>query len=137
MENIKILNFSFKKINIEKKKEDLKDLKIKNKLDITSINPIKSPLLKIKEDLLNITFSYTLDYEPEIAQIEIEGSLFIAVNSKDYKNILRSWEDKKIEDQLKFSLFNFIFKKVNLKALNLEEELNLPSHIPFPSIKKG
>jgi hypothetical protein len=135
MENLKILNFSFKKISIEKYKEDLKELKIQNKLDIISITPIKTSLLKLKEDLLNIKFSYILDYNPEIAKLEVEGNLFIAVNPKDYKNILKDWENKKLDDQIKFSLFNFIFKKVNIKALNLEEELGLPFHIPFPSIK--
>ncbi|NMB66987.1 hypothetical protein GYA25_02935 [Candidatus Woesearchaeota archaeon] len=135
MENLKILNFSFKKISIEKYKEDFKELKIQNKLDIISITPIKNSLLKIKEDLLNVKFSYILDYNPEIAKLEIEGNLFIAVNPKDYKSILKDWENQKLDDQLKFSLFNFIFKKVNIKALNLEEELGLPFHIPFPSIK--
>ncbi len=135
MENLKILNFSFKKISIEKYKEDFKELKIQNKLDIISITPIKTSLLKLKEDLLNIKFSYILDYNPEIAKLEVEGNLFIAVNPKDYKNILKDWENKKLDDQIKFSLFNFIFKKVNIKALNLEEELGLPFHIPFPSIK--
>ena len=44
-------------------------------------------------------------------------------------------EEKKIPEKFKEIIFNSIFRKCNLKALQFEEELNLPPHLPLPSFK--
>jgi hypothetical protein len=51
------------------------------------------------------------------------------------KEILKQWESHIIPEEFKIPLFNIILKKSNFKALELEEDLLLPSHIPMPSIK--
>ena len=50
---------------------------------------------------------------------------------------IRQWNSKKLPEDFRIALFNVILKKSNVKALELEDELNIPLHIPLPSLKKS
>ncbi|GAG20549.1 unnamed protein product, partial [marine sediment metagenome] len=52
------------------------------------------------------------------------------------KDILKEWNDKKMSEDFRITLFNIILRKSNLKAIQLEDEMNLPIHIQLPSLKK-
>ncbi|MFQ5531440.1 MAG: hypothetical protein ACE5ES_02385 [Candidatus Nanoarchaeia archaeon] len=133
---MKLIGFNFTKISAEKKGDLIKDLKISNDIDITEIKKTKSEIFKEDEDLLEINFKYLINYDPNIAKIILEGTLLIAVKPKESKEILKSWKNKKMSDEFKFSLFNIILRKSGVKALSLEEEMNLPYHIRLPMVKK-
>ena len=47
------------------------------------------------------------------------------------------WKDKKMPDDFRNTLFNLILRKASLKALQLEEEMNLPIHMQLPTLKIG
>ena len=132
---MKIAGFNFKKISIEKLDEGAQNVKINTKIDISNIKTLKAEFVNTKDELLQIDFSYVIDYEPNFAKIEINGSVIIAVIQKNAREIVKQWEDKKMPDELRVDLFNIILRKSNIKALELEDELNLPLHIPFPSLK--
>jgi hypothetical protein len=133
---MRLLGLGFKKIEIERFSESYKDLKINTNINISSIEKENSSLIKGKEEILKIRFTYTIDYEPEIAKIEFNGEIFLAIESKKHKEILKDWENKIISKELRVPLFNIILRKSNIKALQLEDEMNLPLHIPLPSIKE-
>ncbi len=135
---MRIVGFNFTKISVEELKKDYKtgELKIKTSIDISEIKEIKSDFLKTKDQVLDIDFSFTVDYNPEVAKVDLKGRLFLAVESKQAKEILKQWKKKKIADEFRRLLFNIILKKSTLKALSLEEELNLPLHMPLPSFKR-
>ena len=132
---IKVVGFNFKKINVEKTSDTMKDLKINTKIDISDIEEAKSELLKGDDKILKIKFSYIIEYNPKIANIALEGSIILTTDKDESKKILDSWKDKKMSEAFRISLFNMILRKSNVKALQLEEEMNLPLHIPFPSLK--
>jgi len=52
------------------------------------------------------------------------------------KEVLKGWKDKETTDDFRIFLFNIILRKSNIKALQLEDELALPPHIPLPSLNK-
>lgn len=135
---MKLLGLTFSKISIEKLNNLSNDLKINANIDIAEIKPLKQDFFKSKEEFIGIRFSYTLNYDPGIAKIEISGDLALSLEPKMAKELLRDWkENKKIMDEdFRLALFNIILKKSSLKALQLEEEMNLPSHIPFPTLRK-
>jgi hypothetical protein len=132
---IKIINFSFKKISSERISESIKDIKINTKIDISSIEEIKSEFLGENEKILKLRFVYNIDYTPEIAKINLEGNVLLSLGKEEADTILKSWKNKKISEAFKISIFNLILRKSNVKALALEEEMNLPFHIPFPTLK--
>lgn len=133
---MKIIGFNFSKINAEKTSNEIKDLKITTNIDISEIKETDSNFLQTKEDLIEIKFKYDVIYKQNIAKIEFMGTIFMAMESKTKKEILNQWKDKKMSEELKLFLFNVILRKSNIKALQLEDEINLPLHISLPSLKK-
>ena len=132
---MKVIGFNFTKINAEILKSNTEQLKINAKMDISSIDSLKSGMLNTGDEIVGVSFTYSLQYEPEFAKIELAGNVIFSIEPKIAKEVLKEWKDKKIQEEFKISLFNVILRKSNLKALELEEELGLPPHIPLPSLK--
>lgn len=131
---MKIVGFNFTKINVEKLKDKIENLKINTKIDISDITDVKSSSFKIKEELLGVKFIYNIDYDPDFAKIELAGTLILGVESRIAKDVLKQWKTKKMPEDFRITLFNIILRKSSLKALILEEEMNLPLHIQLPSL---
>ena len=130
---MKLLGFNLTKIQAERFPSDGKDLKIETNIDVSDISGVKSDMIK-KEELIGVKFEYIIKYSPEFAIISFRGNVLLSGDSKEVSEILKSWKDKQIPPNFKEIIFNIILKKSNLKALQLEEELNIPSHIPMPSL---
>ena len=132
---MKLVGFNFKKIKAEKFSNSFTDLKVNVKIDILKIEPLKTGFFNSKGDLLEIEFDWFLDYGGDIAKLEIGGKFVLELDSKISKEVLNQWKDKKLPEDFRLSTYNLILRKANLKALQLEEELNLPIHIQLPSLK--
>ena len=133
---MKILAFNLKKVNAEKFSAKVENLKINTHIDVSSIEEVKSDVFKFKEEALSISFSFKIEYEPEYASIEIGGVILLSVDSKISREVLKQWKDKLIPDNFKMPLFNLILQKSSIRAIQLEEELNLPLHFQLPSLIK-
>lgn len=132
---MKLVGFNFEKISIEKLSELTGKLSIKTDIDIKEIKEIKTNMLKTKEIILNIKFQYGIDYTPGIAKLDFKGSILVAAEGKQAKEILKEWKNKKISDEFRIIIFNLILSKASIKALQLEENMNLPPHLPLPKLK--
>ena len=75
---MKILGFNYTKINVEKNKELSKDLKISNKIDVLGISEVKQDVLKSKDEVLAVKFSYSIEYSPGIASVNLEGTIMLS-----------------------------------------------------------
>ena len=133
---MKIIGFNFDKINIEKLLGKAEKLEVKTNIDISEIKEVKSENTFMKEDFIGVQFTFNVNYEPDFVKINLSGNVLFAVDSKLSKDILKQWKDKKMPEDFRILLFNVILRKANLKALQLEEEMNLPLHVPMPSLKK-
>ena len=133
---MKLVGFNFNKISVEKqRKKRPKELKIDTNIDISEITTPQSNILKTKEELLAVTFSHSITYKPDFAKLLLDGSVVLSLEPKTAKNVLKEWKKKKLPADFKVVLFNVILSKTNVKALELEEEVNLPYHIPLPSLR--
>jgi len=132
---MRLVGFNFRKMDLEKKSDNLKDLKITAGIDIFDLKEVKSNLFNSSEEIIAVSFEYTINYEKDIAVLKFYGNLLVSVDPQQAKEVLKQWKDKKIPEDFRVSVFNLIFRKSSLKALQFEEELNLPPHIPFPSFK--
>ena len=128
---MRIIGFNFTKINVEKKKDIEGKLEIKSNL---SMEDIKKEKIALAGDVLRFSFSFEIKYSPDFANVLLEGD--IIASSLDVKKILKQWSKKKIDEDIKIPVFNFILSRCNVKALQLEEEFNLPLHIPMPRLAK-
>ena len=133
---MKIVGFNFKKISIEKTLDKFKDLKINTNIDIVMVKQIKPEIFQPKEELVEVEFDYHIDYNPNIAKISLSGTVLVMADTKIIKNFIKQWKKKKLPEEHKILIFNVILKKSNLKAMQLEDEMNLPLHIPLPSVKE-
>lgn len=123
------------KIQVEKFKDRVEGLKIGTRIDVSDIQEAKADMLKTKEEILAVKFLYGLDYEPEMAKIDLEGNLVLSLESKKTREILKQWKNKKMPEDFRSTLFNLILRKCSLRALQLEEEMNLPIHLQLPTLK--
>ena len=133
---MRVIGFNFTKISIEKLKEITEIPKVKTEINIFEIKGVKSTILKTKEEIIEAKFEYIVNYEPESAKINIEGRTLLSVDPKIAKDILKQWKKKKMPEEFRMLLFNVILRKSALKALPLEDELNLPLHTPLPSLRR-
>jgi hypothetical protein len=133
---MKLVGFNFTKIAIEKTGDSYKNLKLNTKMDIFNIDSVDSPFFKGEEDLIKVKFLYTIDYAPTIAKIELGGNILLGVEKTKSKGILEGWKEKKIPEDFRLLIFNLVLKKANVKALELEDQMGLPLHVPMPSLKK-
>ena len=134
---MRVIGFNFTKTSVEKLNEEAADVKIKTSMDILGVKEIKSSLLKTKEEILEVEFEYIVDYTPGFAKAEIKGRLLLSADPKITKEILKQWKKKKMPPEVRANIMNVILRKSTLKALEMEDELNLPLHIPMPSFRRG
>ena len=132
---MRVVGFNFTKISIEKFSDKLEKLNIKTNIDIADINTINNEILKTKNSLIAVKFLYSIDYDPSFAKIDLAGTILFELDEKKSKEIIEKWKDKQIPEDFKLNLFNLILRKSNVKALQLEDDMNLPLHISLPSIK--
>lgn len=128
---MQVIGFNFEKISAELKKPIKGKIEIKSDIDVKSIEPEKVDLIKDK-DILKFKFSFHVDYSPDLAQLKFDGFIIAIVEKDKVKEILKKWKDKKIGEEVRLPIFNLIMTRCSLKALQLEEELGLPTHIPMP-----
>ena len=133
---MKILGFNYTKINVEKNKELSKDLKISNKIDVLGISEVKQDVLKSKDEVLAVKFSYSIEYSPGIASVNLEGTIMLSTDSEMAKDVMKKWKNRETPEEFRIPLFNIIFRKAGLKALELEDEMNLPLHMSMPTLRR-
>ena len=128
-----IAGFSFKKILAEKLETAKGSVKVDVKMNVKDI--IREEIKLGNKDALKLMFSFSVDYTPKIADLVLEGELIFMDEPKKIKKILDSWKDKKLDEEIRVNVFNFLMNRCNLKSLFLEEELGLPFHLPLPRVK--
>ncbi len=130
-----IIGFGLLKMNAERKALEIPlNIQTQNTLRITNIT--EKPILSFsKEKALEITFSFRVDYLPNIANIELTGNMLYKADDKFREMILKEWEKtKKLNPTFSTQVTNHALAKCNIRALQLAQQLNLPPHIPFPRI---
>ncbi len=141
---MQIIGFNFTKINAERS-QILKRSGINTNIEFTDLEKDKVDFLK-EGEVIKLSFSFSVKYESSeekdkkksedpSASISFKGMIVLSVSKEESKDLQKSWKKKELPPALQIPLYNFILKKCSTKALNLEEDLNLPPHIPVPQIK--
>jgi len=131
---MKIIGLNFEKISVERKNPIKSKLEISSNINIKEIKQEKIDIVK-EQNPLKFNFKFTIEYKPKIAELIFEGFILALFEKTQSKEIIKKWKNKKISDDIRIPLFNFILTKCNIKALQFEEEFGLPTHLPLPRIK--
>jgi|APSaa5957512622_1039677.scaffolds.fasta_scaffold145964_2 hypothetical protein len=129
---MRIIGFNLTKISVQRDEAQKKQSQINQDINIKDVKEEDIPISKDKA--IKITFNLTISYSDDFAKIEFEGSVLILPDKEELEKFMEGWKDKKIPETTRIPLFNFIMGKCNIKALALEDEMNLPLHIPMPRI---
>lgn len=130
-----IIGFSFDKINATRAKPLSGKINIKQDVRITSVEKDTVNLVQ-SEDTVKFGFSFSLNYEPNLGNIDLTGHILYLTGSKDAESLIKKWsKDKKLDDErLLLSLLNTVIAKSSVKALTLAQEVNLPPHLKLPRV---
>ena len=131
---MRIIGFNLTKIFAERQEEDGQGISVDQNIDIKDIKEEKIPITNNKA--LKIKFTLTVTYSKDFGKIEFEGSIMTLPDEEEFKSIMDSWKDKKIPENMRLGIFNFIMVKCNVKALYLEDEMGMPLHVPMPRLTK-
>ena len=137
---MRALGFNYSKISVEKvpnpAPNSQEGLKINTNIEVTEISQVKADVIKTKDEFLGVRFVYSINYDPDYAKIEFSGDILIELDPKLLKDVLKEWKDKKMPEEFRVFVFNVIMRKSNVKALEIEDEMSLPFHIPMPFVTK-
>ncbi len=131
-----VVGFGFKKIVAEKIATLKPKTTINANLNIKDIRKVDSKLFS--QTILVFDFIFSVTYKQgndNIAVIQLEGEMLYTAEEKIITKILEDWKNKKISAEIKPIIYNTILDRCNFKALQLEHELGLPFHLPFPKLK--
>lgn len=143
---MKILGLSFSKISGEKK-EEFQSSDINTNIQFIDLKKEDSSLIKDSESF-KLKYSFSIDYfsnkdtqskkknNEKKASLVFEGNIFIATSGDESKELLKQWKKKQIASIAKLSLYNYILRKCSIKAVPLQEELNLPTHVRLPQLQQ-
>lgn len=136
-----VIGFNLKKILVERKNIVRGEVKVNTRMNILNVKKEEVKLTAGK-DVIRFDFEFLIsyvgvaDHTGHVADLSFEGEVLYLVDPKDTKKILDDWKKKEIEEEIRVRVLNTILAKCNLKALVLEEEIGLPSHIPLPRLGK-
>ena len=140
---MQLIGFNLKKILAQKALE-FKRGPINTNIEFSDVKEEEVPLLK-DSNAVKISFIFSISYaHPEktqdaslenLGEVSFEGEMMFSVTKDEFKEITKSWKKKQIPDQFRVPLINFILTKCSTKALSLEDDLNIPFHIPFPQVR--
>ena len=141
---MRLLGFDFTEISGEKKGPIKKDYSTNTNVDISEVVEEKTEFLKDLE-VIKVSFNFLVEYlskekkESNLGKVSLKGHLIFSAGEQEAKDLLKSWknnkDEKKIHPQFRIPLFNLIIRKCTPKAIDLEDSLGLPFHIPFPQVK--
>ena len=132
---MQIVGFNLSKMHIDRVNVVAGKFKVNSKIDIKDLKEEKVSPVQGK-DMLVLDFEYNIEYEPKLAEIHFKGNLLILGDPKETKDMLSEWKKKgAVLNDIKIRVYNTIFHKCNLKALELEDDFGLPPHIQMPYIK--
>lgn len=133
IKEVKVLGFHFTKIKVEKNPNFEGKLEVSQNIEVVSVE--KQKLDMIKDEVLKINFTFSASYK-ELGSLSMSGTLFLFLDSKSFKEGIVYWQkNKKLSEELGALVINLLIQKCTPKALQLEEDMGLPLHMPMPQVQ--
>jgi len=89
---------------------------------------------KKSDDMLEVPFVFTINYNPAVAQISVKGKAHVTGEKEELKQIHNSYMEKKPPPTIIVqSISNIAF----LESIVITRTLNIPPPVPLPQISPG
>lgn len=131
-----LIGFHFKKMMSEKTKAVTGQVNAKTNITVTNIKQAKLNMGNSKQAGAEISFQFTVEYDPSIGKTVLDGALVYMGSEEIVKKTIQEWEkDKKLGKDVVEEVYNHILFKCNIEALILAKDMQLPAHIQLPRVK--
>jgi len=128
-------NFRFTKIQAEKKTKKVEKVRVMNNISVKEVKE-ETPGPADGRAVIRVSFEFTTSYDPDVGSIQLTSDVYILESEENKKKLLETWKtDKKVPAEFTEALFNLVLKKSNIKALNIADDLKLPSPINLGRVK--
>lgn len=98
----------------------------------TNINMVS--MEKKTDEMAEVPFVLTINYNPSIAQISLKGTAYVNGDKGEIDKMVKDYEDKKPPPQVVVqSISNVVF----IESVLISRTLNIPPPIPLPQITEG
>jgi len=125
---MKIIGFNLTRIHAERNDQVKNNVSINQNIDIKDL--VEENINMAGEKALRLSFNLVINYSDDLAVIELGGGVLIMPDTEERKKLLDAWKDKKIPEDLKIPLFNFVIID-SFHSLNLSMSiLGLLNSIP-------
>jgi ribosomal protein L10 len=71
----------------------------------------------------------------KLGEVIFQGNTIIGITKEDPKEIAKAFKKNEIPLNIKEFFLNLILTKCAAKALDLEDQIHLPFHVPLPKVK--
>ena len=130
-----IVGFGFTKVGVERHptQTPVQKVRVVNDVDIKDVR--ETPLPVNNRKAVSVDFEFIIKYEPNVAQISIAGSVLYMGDDAKVKATIEGWKKtKKLDKDVSVEILNMVLAKCNIKALELSQDVNLPTHLPLPRV---
>ncbi|MEI6731727.1 MAG: hypothetical protein WCK90_03540 [archaeon] len=136
-----IVGFNLTKASAERYEQLTGDVSISTNIEIKEIE--KKDLDIIKDlDTLKVEFELKISYDSKTNEkkkpvktqglVEFSGNVLISMEPEAAKEILKAHKKKETPISFKETMLNVILRRCSIKALELEEQVELPPHFRLP-----
>ena len=126
------IGLQFDKVQFERKNPLSGNVKVNNNVRIKEVSKTEVG----KRDAMRFGFEFTIQYEPGIASLTLDGFVNVLAKPEIIKEELDKWKkDKKVSNELMTEVINNVLAKGNVTALILTREVNLPPPIDLPKVR--
>ena len=147
---MQIVGFNLANIKAERSPAPKEKITVNTNIEFLNVEKQKSSI--VETDLVALSFRFSVSYNAsekvggqkaekaekagkKHGEVSFEGEMMISVKEDELKSFLKSWKKRGIPKEYATVLYNFILRRCSIRALQLEEEIGLPSHLPFPQVK--
>ncbi len=127
---MKLLGTRFTKIHAERDPDFTGRVNTTTNIKIIDLSQVKD-----SKDSIKVSYLFEITYS-ELGKIAIGGLLYLSVDPKTLKDLLKSWKEKKTDSEEYVIISNLVLQKASIKALELEDEFGLPIHLQMPKLAK-
>ena len=130
-----IVGYNFNKISAEKTTLPAGSVKIASNVSVVDVDKTPLKVGSAQNDVLKIKFLFTTEYKENVGKIVIEWDVIFMQTPEIIGAAYDAWkETKKLDEKVALEVYNSILVQCNIKALNLSNDLNLPSPVKFPKV---
>ena len=139
-----ILGFNLTKLSATRTSKVLQNPMMNTNIEFVDVIKEEIDVLKDNE-AIKISFKFSVDYADakekdkknpsSEGKVEFEGIIILSASKDEAKDLFKLWKKKQVPEEIRIPLFNIILRKCSPKALDMEDQIGLPLHLPFPQIQ--